>query len=47
MEWGRCGISLIAGPGELVVLDLAHPATADTTAVDSVTLVVSRNVIEA
>jgi AraC-like DNA-binding protein len=41
------GVSLIAGPGELIVLDLTHPATADTTDVDSVTVVVSRNAIEA
>src|SRR5258708_5428509 len=40
------GVSLIAGPGELIVLDLTHPATADTTDVDSVTVVVSRNAIE-
>jgi AraC-like DNA-binding protein len=41
------GVSLVAGPGELIVLDLTHPATADTTDVDSVTVVVSRNAIEA
>jgi AraC-like DNA-binding protein len=41
------GVSLIAGPGELIVLDLTRPMTADTTAVDSVTVVVARNAIEA
>jgi AraC-like DNA-binding protein len=40
-------ISLIAGPGELIVLDLARPMTAETTDVDCITMVVSRNVIEA
>jgi AraC-like DNA-binding protein len=41
------GVSLIAGPGELIVLDLTRPATADTTEVDSITVVVARNAIEA
>jgi AraC-like DNA-binding protein len=41
------GMSLVAGPGELIVLDLARPMTAETTDVDSVTMVVSRNAIEA
>ena len=41
------GVSLIAGPGELIVIDLTRPMTADTTDVDSVTVVVSRNAIEA
>jgi len=40
------GVSLIAGPGELIVLDLTRPMTADTTAVDCITMVVSRNAIE-
>jgi AraC-like DNA-binding protein len=40
------GVSLIAGPGELIVLDLTRPMTAETTDVDSVTVVVARNAIE-
>jgi AraC-like DNA-binding protein len=41
------GVSLIAGPGELIALDLARPMTADTTDVDCVTMLVARSVVEA
>jgi AraC-like DNA-binding protein len=41
------GVSLIAGPGELIALDLTRPMTADTTDVDCVTMLVARSAIEA
>jgi AraC-like DNA-binding protein len=40
-------VTLIAGPGELIALDLTRPMTADTTDVDCVTMLVARSVIEA
>jgi AraC-like DNA-binding protein len=41
------GLSVIVGPGELIALDLTRPVTTDSTDIDSVTAVVSRNAIEA
>jgi AraC-like DNA-binding protein len=41
------GRSLVAGPGELTVLDLTRPVSADTTDLDSITVMVSRSMIEA